>query len=158
MGILSVFDVFYFAQIEMLRGVAPASWAWRGWMGVFIVPLVLVVMRRSGYWSREIFVSCHVVFYSASLLAIGLYLLCVAAGGVLLREFGNEWLLPLDLLLVLLASGLLVWLVFSDRIHRHLRIVIAKHLFKNKYDYRIEWQCFIATLANGARDNAITRR
>ena len=51
------------------------------------------------------------------------------------------------------AFALLVILVTSAAMRRHLRVFVSKHFYHNKYDYRIEWLRFSKTLSgNNAPD------
>src|SRR5690606_32052062 len=57
-----------------------------------------------------------------------------------------EWLQP-----VLLggAALLLVVIVATESPWRRLRVFLAKHFYRNKYDYRVEWLRFVRNLGDG---------
>lgn len=153
LGICFVYDLFYYAQAEMLNVQTLETWALRPISLLIAAPLFMVTLRRSDIWMVDIFVSRQVVFYSTSFVAVGAYLLLMALGGIYLQQFGAHWLLPLDGVFIVFAGVVLGWLLSSAKLRRELRVFIAKHFYRNKYDYRIQWLNFIATLSNGARDN-----
>jgi len=146
-GSLFAYDLFLYSQAQLLHGIEPASWAVRGLVAALIVPIIALAARRNPQWSLNVFVSRHVVFYSTSFLAIGAYLLLMAAGGYLILLYGGTWGRVMQLLFFVGAGIVLLVLLASVGLRRRLRVFLNKHFYRNKYDYRIEWLRFIDTLA-----------
>ena len=160
MGVMYAYDLFMYSQAQLLKAVDDVSWVARGLVLTMTVPMLALAARRNPQWSLNVFVSRQVVFYSTSILAIGLYLLLMAAGGYFIRLYGGTWSRVAQLVFFTGSGVVLVSLVASSALRRQLRVFIAKHFYRNKYDYRIEWLRFIDTLSSSgagidARANAV---
>jgi putative PEP-CTERM system histidine kinase len=152
MGVMYAYDLFLYSQAQLLKAVDGVTWVARGLVMTMIVPMLALAARRNPHWSLNVFVSRQVVFYSTSILAIGLYLLLMAAGGYVIRLYGGTWSRIAQLVFFTGAGIVLVSLVASATLRRQLRVFIAKHFYRNKYDYRIEWLRFIETLSSTGED------
>ena len=147
MGVMFAYDLFLYSQAQLLKSVDAVSWATRGFVLAMTVPMLALAARRNPQWSLDVFVSRQVVFYSTSILAIGLYLLLMAGGGYFIRLYGGTWGRAAQLVFFAGAAVVLVSLVASSALRRRLRVFISKHFYRNKYDYRVEWLRFIDTLS-----------
>jgi putative PEP-CTERM system histidine kinase len=147
------YDLFLYAQSELLGTIGPSAWSVRGIAVVLAVPLIVLAVRNSVASSASIFISRHVIFYSTALAAVGTYLCAMAAGGYYVRFVGGTWGDALQLLFLLGAAGVLLSLLWSAMLRRQLRVFISKHFYRNKYDYRVEWLRFVHTLSSAAPDN-----
>ncbi len=83
LGVIFAYDLYVFAQAQLLHGMEQASWEARGLVTALTVPMLAIAARRNPEWSLNIFVSRQVVFYTASLMGIGVYLVVMAFGGYL---------------------------------------------------------------------------
>ena len=146
-GSLFVFDLFAYSNAIMVGGLDGQLWAARGFVNAMIVPLLWVALRRDPDWQSGFFVSRHVVFYSASLVGVGLYLLLVAFGGVALQQFGGAWGGALQIIFLAASLILLVLVLFSQQLRRRAKVFLATHFYANRYDYREEWLKLIRRLA-----------
>ena len=147
LGTIWVYDVFLYSQSQLLQGVVRESWDARGIVYALAVPLVALAARRNPQWSLDIFVSRQVVFYTTTLLAVGLYLLAISLVGYVLRTEGGNWGAMLQLVFIAGAGVVLLVLVTSGGLRRRLRVFLAKHFYRNRYDYRVEWLRFIEMLS-----------
>ncbi|HYQ71287.1 MAG TPA: XrtA/PEP-CTERM system histidine kinase PrsK, partial [Gammaproteobacteria bacterium] len=86
------------------------------------------------------------------------YLLAIGAGGYYIRRYGGEWSTIVEILFLFGAGTALVVLFFSSRVRANLRVLINKHFFHYKYDYRDEWLRFIQTLSSGQPDDRLRER
>lgn len=144
------FDLFLYSQAQLLGGVDVAAWAVRGAVqGVLLVPFA-IGMRGLPESAPRVFISRHVVFYSTAFIAVGIYLTLMAAGGFYVQQRGGSWGNALQVVFLCGAVAVLALLLTSESPMRRLRVFIATHFYRNKYDYRIEWMRFVATLS--ARD------
>ena len=91
--------------------------------------------------------SRKVAFHSATLLIAGLYLIFVSGVGYYVRFFGGEWGRALQLGLVFFGLLLLIVLALSGTVRAKLRVMLGKHFFRYRYDYREEWLRFTKTLS-----------
>ena len=83
------------------------------------------------------------------LLGAALYLVLIGLSGAVARQLGGDYgdlAQGVFLTLALGAGGLLL---LSARARAWLSVMISKHFFEHRYDYRAEWMRFTATLAQG---------
>jgi len=146
-GLMFAYDLFLYSQARLLQGIEPASWNARGMVTVLMVPLIAIAARRNPQWSLNVFVSRHVVFYTTTVMVVGVYLLLMAAGGYWIRFYGGAWGQVAQLVFVVGAGVVLLALLASGTLRRRLRVLIEKHFYRNKYDYRVEWLRFVRTLS-----------
>jgi putative PEP-CTERM system histidine kinase len=147
-GVLFVYDLFLYSQAELLRGVSADAWHARGILNALAVPLIAIAARSNPDWSVVVFVSRQVVFHTATFLAVGIYLVVMAIGGYYVREIGGTWGRVGQIIFFAGAAVVLVTLVASTTLRRHAQVLINKHFYRNKYDYRVEWLRFIGTLSS----------
>lgn len=99
-----------------------------------------------------------VVRPTTSLVAAGLLITLLAFGGYYVQSHGGSWGTVLYSLL-LAAAVILIGAVFcSSRLRMHLSVLINKHLFRYKYDYRSEWLRLINYLAQYAEPSEVNNR
>ena len=117
----------------------------RGTVFALLVPLLLIASREG--WVARMQVSRQVVFHSVSFSMIGAYLIVMALLAYGLRLFGGDWgrLFQVTFLFATITLGAII--LFSPRFRAALRLMIAKNFFAYKYDYRLEWLRFIATVS-----------
>ncbi|MET0084787.1 MAG: XrtA/PEP-CTERM system histidine kinase PrsK [Sedimenticola sp.] len=80
-------------------------------------------------------------------MGAGVYLLLMAGAGYYIRSFGGQWGITFQIVFLSGAIILLFVLLFSGRIRAKIRVLLSKHFFSYKYDYREEWLKFSKTLA-----------
>jgi putative PEP-CTERM system histidine kinase len=153
MGVLFAYDFYLYSHALLFRGLDMATWEVRGFINAMVVPLLGVAIARDPNLSLHIFVSRRMVFHTTALLGTGLYLLAMGAGGYYIRTFGGEWGAVIQTIFLFGAGLILMVLLFSGRVRASLRVLINKHFFHYKYDYRDEWLKFIQTLSSGAPDD-----
>ncbi|HVY66822.1 MAG TPA: XrtA/PEP-CTERM system histidine kinase PrsK [Gammaproteobacteria bacterium] len=138
-GGIVAFDLFVFAHAALLGGLDPLFWTLRGLANAVLAPVLVLGATRQSGWDREPFVSRHVVFYTASLLAVGSYLLAMGVVAYVMRALGREWGVPLDLLFLAAGAAVLFVVLFSAGIRRRLKVFLVKNFYRTKYDYREAW-------------------
>ncbi|MCB1864842.1 MAG: PEP-CTERM system histidine kinase PrsK [Chromatiales bacterium] len=157
-GGMFAYDFFLFTDAMLFKRIDPGLFAARGAVLALMVPLIAVSAARNPDWSVEVFVSRGVVFHSATLLAAGSYLVVMAAVGYYLREQGGEWGTALQALFLAGAFVVLMALLFSGQWRAQLRLLLNKHFFNYRYDYREEWLRLTNTLAGVDSSQPIYRR
>ena len=100
-------DLFVYSQAALLGGFVSPLWDGRGFANAAFLPLVVLGIKRQSGWERELFVSRQVVFYTASLLGVGAYLLVMGLVAYVIRASGREWSLVVELAFLLVAAALL---------------------------------------------------
>lgn len=148
---ISVFDLYLFSQAALFRGLDPEVVSVRPLVHAAMVPLLLLASARHRNWVSQLQVSRKVVFHSATLVLVGLYLLFIAAVGYYVRFFGGEWGGALQVGLIFVALVLALVVALSGALRAKLRVLLGKHFFRYRFDYREEWLKFTATLSSGER-------
>ena len=82
------------------------------------------------------------------LLIAAIYLLFMAAVGYYVRFFGGDWGRALQFSLLFASLLFLGVLGFSGSMRAKLRVLVGKHFFSYRYDYREEWLRFTQTLSS----------
>jgi putative PEP-CTERM system histidine kinase len=157
-GGIFAYDFFLYSQGLLLRQINADVWNARGAVNAFIVPFMAVSAARNREWSFDIFVSRHIIFYTASLIGAGIYLLAMAGGGYYIRVYGGSWGNVGQIVFLFAAGLLLVVIMFSSQVRTELRVFLTKHFYKNKYDYREEWLRLMNTLAHPFGELALPER
>lgn len=147
LGGIFAFDLFLYSQSVLFGSVDAATWNARGAVNILFVPMIAIAVRRNDHWYLDIFVSRHVVFYTTTFVAVGIYLILMSAGGYAISYFGGSWTALLQIVFVAGAALVLAVLLFSDQLRSRLKVFLNKHFFRNKYDYREEWLRLVETLA-----------
>jgi putative PEP-CTERM system histidine kinase len=148
LGALFVYDFYLYSHALLFKGVDPALWNARGFINALVVPVIGIAAVRDPHWSLDIFISRRVVFHTAALMGAGIYLLAMGAGGYVIREYGGNWGTIAQVIFLFGAILMLSILLFSAQLRASLRVLINKHFFHYKFEYREEWLRFIHTLTS----------
>lgn len=141
------FELYLFADAFLFARIDEDVWAVRGLAHALLIPLVALSGTRSPSWTLRMSVSREVVFHSTALAGAGLYLLVIAGAAYYVRYFGGDWGRALQMTLLFAGLVLLGALLFSGALRARLRVLISKHLFSYRYDYRNEWLRFTQALS-----------
>jgi putative PEP-CTERM system histidine kinase len=158
LGVIFAYDFYLYANALLFQNLDAYLWEARGFVNAMAVPVLAVAVARDPRLSLDIFVSRRMVFHTTALLATGLYLLAIGLGGYYIRSYGGEWSNVVQVIFLFGAALVLLVLLFSGRVRANLRVLINKHFFHYKYDYRDEWLRFIHTLSSGQPDERLRER
>ena len=158
LGLIFAYDFFLYADALLFKRLDPAVWEARGLVSAMAVPLIAVAASRNPEWSLDVFVSRRMVLHSATIFGAGIYLLAMAGMGYYIRVYGGNWGAILQLAFVAGAGVLLFVLLFSGQLRAKARVMLSKHFFNYKYDYREEWLSFIHTLSSGEPNEPLRER
>lgn len=147
LGIICAYDLFMYAQALLFRQLDPVLWQARGVVHALVLPWLAVAIARSRNWRLDLHVSRHVVFHTVTLMGAGLYLLCMAVIGYFIKFLGGNWGGVLQVSFLAASGALLLTLLFSGTLRARLRVLLSKHFFSYRYDYRVEWLRFTEELA-----------
>jgi len=152
---MSLFNFYMYSDSLLYQRIDPVLWQTRGFVYALIVPLLGISVSRDPIWSPEIFISRRVVFHTTALLTSGIYLMVMGFAGYYVRNFGGNWGLVAQA--IFLFSTILVLIVFlsSRRIRARIYVLVNKHFYPYKYDYREEWLRFIRTVSSTSDDRSI---
>ncbi len=148
LAILWVFDLNLYT-IAYLGGEWPGELATvRGLTAITLAGLLVLgtVRDREALRLRP---SRAVAFQTFSLLIIGGYLVAMVAIAQWLSYAGGDFARLMELAFLTAASVLAILVLPSRRLRGWSRVMLAKHLFQHRYDYREEWLRFTRTIGNG---------
>lgn len=146
LGGMFAFDVVLFSVAILFHRLDPTIWSARGLANAVVVGFVAIANARNRSWTLDLHVSRGVVYQSTALLLTGGYLVLVASAAYWVHLYGGNWAGTLKVALVFSALLALVVLVLSGSMRSRLRVLINKHLFSYRYDYRQEWLKFTRLL------------
>ncbi len=138
-GGIFAFDFYFYADALLFRSIDQDLWDMRGVVHIVAVPLLAISSARNKNWSLNIFVSREIVLNTTAIIGGGTYLLAMAGAGYYLREFGGDWGKIGQVMFFTLALVFLFVVLSSVKFRAKAKVFLAKHFYKNKYDYRIEW-------------------
>ncbi|MEQ8233454.1 MAG: PEP-CTERM system histidine kinase PrsK, partial [Gammaproteobacteria bacterium] len=141
------FDFYLYADAVLFNRLDPSLWSARGIVNALAVPLIAVSASRNREWDMNLFVSRRVVFHGVTLGAAGAYLMAMAAAGYYIQTFGGEWGRALKIAFLSAALLILVSLFLSLQVRSRVRLFLARHFYRNKYEYGEEWLKFTRALS-----------
>ena len=156
-GSIFIYDFFVFSNALMVQKIDYEFWSARGIVNVLIIPTLLVAAVRITELAPGIHISRQFVFHSTTLFAAGIYLVVMAGLGFYVRELGGEWGKILQASFLFAALLLLAVLFLSPGLKARIKSYLV-YSFRNKYDYRVEWNRFSQTLLTYNPDQSIYNR
>jgi putative PEP-CTERM system histidine kinase len=147
LSVIFLFDVYVYSQAVLFGRLDADAVSIRGAIHALAVPVLFMASRRRNDWISRLRISRAAAFHSAALVLIGVYLLIVAAIGYYIRYFGGEWGHALQLVALTAALIALAMLALSGAMRSRLRVLVGKHFFSYRYDYREEWLRFTTMLS-----------
>ncbi|MEO5493173.1 MAG: XrtA/PEP-CTERM system histidine kinase PrsK [Sphingomonas sp.] len=116
----------------------------RGIVMAAIVPMLAIAVHRNGDWTLNI--SRTVAWQSLTLVALTIYAMATVLVISAIQTFGGGYARLAQTAFVFGSAAALLTLLSSPVIKAWLRVMVAKHLFRHRYDYRAEWVRFTETL------------
>lgn len=144
---LYIYDFLLYADILLFTAIGQKLFEARGVVNFLIVPILAVAIFRNPTWKLNIQVSRKVAFHTITLIGTGAYLIGMSAAGFFLQNFGGKWGNMLQITFILIALLGLVILITSGKFRAMAQVLLTKHFFQYRYDYREEWLKFINTIS-----------
>ena len=138
------YDLNFYTIAYLGRVMPDELVALRG-LAQIVALLMLGLASRSGA-SLRLSPSRAVAFQSLMLLIIGVYLIVMVGAAQSVAWAGGNTGLLVQLGFAFATTVAIIALVPSNRLRRWLNVVLAKHLFQHRYDYRAEWLRFARTI------------
>ncbi|MBA4355762.1 MAG: PEP-CTERM system histidine kinase PrsK, partial [Novosphingobium sp.] len=107
---------------------------------------LLVIGAVRGRSALRFSPSRAVAFQSLSLLVIGGYMIVMVGAAQSLAWLGGNASQLAQLGFIFVSSVLIVAILPSGRVRSWLKVMLAKHFFQHRYDYRAEWLRFTRTI------------
>ncbi|MFW2852284.1 XrtA/PEP-CTERM system histidine kinase PrsK [Sphingomonas sp. TX0543] len=111
---------------------------------VGIAPLFGMAIHRDGEWTLQ--VSRRLAFATLSALLLGAYLAITGLTAGLLAELGGDRARMVQTVFVFGTAAAVLTIVSTPWLRATAKVLVAKHLFSHRYDYRAEWLRFNDTL------------
>ena len=148
LGALWVFELNLYTIAYLGDGWPVELAALRG-LAVIALAMLMTVGAAKGSDVLRFQPSRRVTFQTASLLVIGCYF--AATYGVVhwLTQAEGEIARIVKFGFLITASIAALLLLPSRRLRASLRVILVKHLFQHRYDYRAEWLRFTRTMGKG---------
>lgn len=139
-----------FYTVAYLTGRIPQTLSdVRGLVMIAMAVLLAIGAAQQAGAELKLRASRSVAFQSFSLLLIGAYLVGMVVVAQGLAYVGSDFARLLQLGFLVTASVAALLVLPSRRLRGWIRVVLAKHLFQHRYDYRAEWLRFTETIARG---------
>ena len=106
----------------------------RAWCPSFVVNIL-----RSEARHLALGLSQQMVFGSTVVFGTGVYLGVMALAAYYIRDFGGAWGQAIQVIFLCGAVVLLTATLLSGTFRSYIRVLLGKHLLRQKYDYRREW-------------------
>ncbi|WP_298670165.1 XrtA/PEP-CTERM system histidine kinase PrsK [uncultured Sphingomonas sp.] len=146
LAVIFVLDLLLLANNWTNRRWAGDLGAVRGLGMVAVAPLFGLALQRDGEWSLQ--VSRRLTFGLLSALLIGAYFAITGLAASLLAEVGGDRARMVQTVFVFGTAAALLTIVSTPWLRATAKVLVAKHLFRHRYDYRAEWLRFNETLGS----------
>jgi putative PEP-CTERM system histidine kinase len=151
LAVLWTFDLNLYA-IAYVSGEWPAGIAAARGLAAAVLAAMLVAGASKNIEEVRLKPSRAVTFQTFSLLVIGLYLVAMVAVARWLTTSGDDLSRFMQIGFLSVAGAIALLVVPSQRMRRWFKVVLAKHLFQHRYDYREEWLRFTRTIGKTGLD------
>ena len=129
------------------------AWIAGGWplsvvaaRGVALVALAPMLALASQRRAAQLQLSRTVALQSLMVVGLGLYAALTGIAMGLIGDFGGERARVVQTALVFGSAAALLTIASTPWLRAWAKVLVAKHLFSHRYDYRAEWLRFTETL------------
>lgn len=116
----------------------------RGAVMVALTPLFSLAVQRGE--ERTMQASRTLALLSLAMVAVALYVAVTALATALIGSVGGSYARVVQTALIFGTTAALLTLVSTPWVRAWARVLVSKHLFSHRYDYRTEWLRFTETL------------
>jgi len=156
-----LYDIYLFTHALIFTGLDPLLWQSRAAVSIatcLFMALGGILLLQRNERPANFNLSRPIAFYTTSLVAVGILITVLSLGGYYVRLYGGNWGTVFYSLLLVGAILSIATVFISSRIRMRLSVLINKHLFRYKYDYRNEWLRLINYLAQPADASEVNHR
>lgn len=146
------YDLHLYTVGYLTRSPVDDLVAMRGATLAALVPLFALASRRNAQWRVQI--SRAATFQSLSVMAILGYLILMMSATRALEIVGGDWVRVGQVAIIFAMTVAAVVLLPSGRMRAWSRVIVAKHFFQHRYDYREEWLRFTRAIGGAGDDQA----
>jgi putative PEP-CTERM system histidine kinase len=156
-----LYDIYLFTHALIFKGLDPMLWQSRAAVSIatcLFMALGGMLLLQSQERPANFNLSRPIAFYTTSLVGVGVLITVLSLGGYYVRLYGGNWGTVFYSLLLVGAILVIATVFVSRRIRMKLTVLINKHLFRYKYDYRNEWLRLINYLAQPVEPSEVNQR
>jgi putative PEP-CTERM system histidine kinase len=146
------FDLHLHTVAYFMHGETAGLFALRGLIAALLAPLFALGLRDNPRWKVQL--SRAATFQSVSVIVILLYLVVMMSAARALELVGGDWVRAAQIGIVAAMTLAALVLLPSARARGWLRVMLAKHVFEHRYDYRREWLRFTDTVGRRGEGDA----
>jgi putative PEP-CTERM system histidine kinase len=157
-GSMFAYDFFMFSDALLFNEIEDSLLIARGFIQIFIVPLLFITISRNPVWRLKLNISRRVVFHTGTLAISGIYLLLMATAGYYIKATGGEWGSLLQTIFFIGSILAFFILIMSRQMRAKLTVYISRHFFRYHYDYRHEWVSMTKALFIKNKDDKLAYR
>lgn len=144
LGVMWAVDLLIFASARLTGAWPTGLIDMRGAVMVALTPLFgLAVQRGEG---RTMQASRTLALLSLAAVAVALYVAVTALATAMIGSVGGSYARIVQTALIFGTTAALLTLVSTPWTRAWARVLVSKHLFSHRYDYRTEWLRFTETL------------
>lgn len=121
--------------------------------GIVLLTLPVYVVAAMDVGRERMRLSRTAATRTLVLLGAAAYLIVIALTGAVARVAGGDYAELAQGISLLVAIGTGGLMLASARSRAWLSVMISKHFFEHRYDYRAEWMRFTATLGQGGGED-----
>jgi putative PEP-CTERM system histidine kinase len=155
LAVMWAIDLHLYTVDYFLRTPAREIFAARGVLLAGIAPLFALGLRNVSW---RIQISRVATFQSLSVIAILAYIITMMLAARAIEIVGGDWARIGQVAVVLGMTLTALILLPSAKLRAWLRVMLAKHLFEHRYDYRQEWLRFTDTVGKGGEGAGLEER
>ena len=137
-------DLLVSAAIYFQLGFVPVAIVARGVTMTGVAALLMVGAHRSGDWTLAL--SRPVTVRALSAVALVLYAGMTVLATTIAASYAAPYARVVQTAIVFGATAAVLALLSTPWLRAWTKVMVAKHLFRHRYDYRAEWQRFTDTL------------
>ncbi len=145
------YDLHLYTVAFFTRAPGNELFALRGIVLAGLAPLFALGVRNASW---KIQISRAATFQSVSVVAILAYLIAMMSAARAMEIVGGDWARIGQVGIVFVMTLAALVLLPSGKLRAWLRVVVAKHLFEHRYDYRQEWLRFTDTVGREGEASA----
>jgi putative PEP-CTERM system histidine kinase len=147
LAIMWVYDLHLYTAAYLMRETPVELFAARGAVLALLVPLFGLSIKR---WTRfKVQLSRAATFQSLSLLVVVAYLIVMMTASRAIEAAGGDWFRVAQFAFLGAMSLAALILLPSPRARSWAGVMLQKHFFQHRYDYREEWLRFTNTVGDG---------
>ena len=144
MALMFFLDLVINLALWTSTGISDGLVATRGLALIAFAPLFGLAVQRNGEWTLQL--SRNVAFLAIALLLAGVYIVVIGLAISMIGQVGGHNTRLAQTAFVFGTAAALLTIASTPWLRAWTKVLVAKHLFSHRYDYRAEWLRFTETL------------